>query len=131
MMSTRIDDMLVYATQADHLDASLYNLWRRARLHLGSPLRLSLPGLKQMVLILEDDSWVVVDEVQYDMPVLAWVEFQDSGRDNLHKPILCTLNFYHYLASRLRDKVLARMEEALEQRLSDAASENPTDIGGR
>ncbi len=131
MMSTRIDDMLVYATQDDHLDASLYNLWRRARLHLGSPLRLPLQGLKQMVLILEDDSWVVVDEVQYDMPVLAWVEFQDSGRDNLHKPILCTLNFYHYLASRLRDKVLARMEEALEQRLSDAASENPTDIGGR
>ena len=124
-MSTRIDGMPVYATQADHLDASLYNLWRRARLHLGSPLRLPLQGLKQMVLILEDDSWVVVDEIQYDMPVLAWVNFQDSGRDNLHKPIHCTLNFYHYLAIRLRDKVLARMGEALEQRLSDAAPGNP------
>jgi len=117
-MSTRIDGMPVYATQSDHLDASLYNLWRRARLHCGSPLRLPLQGLKQMVLILEDDSWVVVDEVQYDMPVLAWVNFQDIGRDNLHKPIPCTLNFYHYLASRLRDKVLSRMGEALEQHLS-------------
>jgi hypothetical protein len=121
MMTTRIDNMLVYATQPDHLEASLYNLWRRARLHLGSPLRLSLPGLKQMVLILEDDSWVVVDEVQYDMPVLAWIKFQDSDRDNLHKPIACTLNYYHYLASRLRDEVLARMAEALEARLHDAA----------
>ena len=119
-MTTRIENMPVYATQADQMEAPLYNLWRRARLHLGSPLRLPLPGLKQMVLILEDDSWVVVDEVQYDMPVLAWVKFQDNDRDNLHKPIPCTLNYYHYLASRLRAKVMARMAEALEARLSDS-----------
>ncbi|MEN8129719.1 MAG: hypothetical protein ABFS45_05900 [Pseudomonadota bacterium] len=116
-MTTRIDDMPVYAARADQLEASLYNLWRRARLHLGSPLRLDLPGLKQMALILEDDSWVVVDQCQYDLPVLAWVNFQDSGRDNLYKPVPCTLNYYHYLASSLRGKVLARMGEALQDRL--------------
>jgi hypothetical protein len=73
-----------------------------------------MPGLKQMVLILEDDSWVVVDENQYDLPVLAWVNFQDSHRDNLHKPVPCTLNYYHYMASSVRGKVLARMSETLE-----------------
>ena len=117
-MTTRIDDMPVYAARADHLDAALYNLWRRSRLRLGSPLRLPLPGLKQMVLILDDDSWVVVDEVQYDLPVLAWVNFRDHGRDNLYKPIPCTLNYYHYMASRLRGKVLVLMGEALEARLN-------------
>jgi hypothetical protein len=106
--------MPVYASRPCELDAAQYNLWRRARLHLGSPLRLSMPGLKQMVLILEDDSWVVVDENQYDLPVLAWVKFQDSHRDNLHKPVPCTLNYYHYMASSVRGKVLARMSETLE-----------------
>jgi len=117
MMVTRINDMPVYGAQTEQMEASLYNLWRRARLHLDMPLRIDLPGLKQMVLIVEDDCWVVVDQSQYDLPVLAWVDFQDTGRTTLHKPVTCTLNFYHYLASHLREKVLARMGEALKARL--------------
>ncbi len=116
-MVTRIDDMPVYEARTEQIEASLYNLWRRARLHLHMPLRIELPGLKQMVLIVEDDCWVVVDQSQYDLPVLAWVDFQDTGRTTLHKPVTCTLNFYHYLASHLREKVLARMGEALKSRL--------------
>ncbi len=116
-MVTRINDMPVYGAQTEQMEASLYNLWRRARLHLHMPLRIELPGLKQMVLIVEDDCWVVVDQSQYDLPVLAWVDFQDTGRTTLHKPVTCTLNFYHYLASHLREKVLARMGEALKSRL--------------
>jgi len=75
------------------------------------------------VLILEDDSWVVVDQCQYDLPVLAWVGFQDAGRTTLHKPVSCTMNYYHYMASHLREKVLMRMGEALETRLSGTTSE--------
>ena len=118
-MVTRINDMSVYAAQTDQIEASLFNLWRRARLHLNMPLRIELPGMKQMVLIVEDDSWVVVDQCQYDLPVLAWLDFQDAGRTTLHLPVVCTMNYYHYLASHLRKKVLARMCEALEARLSD------------
>jgi len=121
MMVTRINDMPVYAARADQVDASLYNLWRRARLHLEIPLRIELPGLKQMVLVLDDDSWVVVDQCQYDLPVLAWVGFQDTGRTALHRPVTCTMNFYHYMASHLRKKVLIHMGEALQERLSDTA----------
>lgn len=119
-MVTRINDMPVYAARTDEMEAATYNLWRRARLHLDMPLRIDLPGLKQMVLIIETDCWVVVDQSQYDLPVLAWVDFQDAGRTSLHKPVTCTLNYYHYLASHLREKVLARMGEALEARLDDS-----------
>ena len=120
MMVTRINDMPVYAAQTEQIEASLYNLWRRARLHLDMPLRIELPGLKQMLLIVEDDCWVVVDQCQYDLPVMAWMDFQDTGRTTLHMPVTCTLNYYHYLAGHLREKVLARMSEALEARLSDS-----------
>lgn len=129
-MTTRIGDMQVIAARHCELEASLYNLWRRARLHLGSPLRLPMPDLKQMVLILEDDSWVVVDEVQYDLPVLAWVNFQDRHRDNIYKPVPCTLNFYHYMASSIRGKVLALMGEQLEALLHDVPSATPENPAG-
>ena len=122
MMTTRIHDMPVYAARTDEVDASLYNLWRRARLHLDLPLRVELPGLKQMVLIVEHDSWVVVDEVHFDLPVLAWLDFQDSGRTTLHTPVACTMNYYHYMASHVREKALARMQEALESKLGIGGS---------
>jgi len=117
MMTTRIHDMPVYAARTDEVDASLYNLWRRARLRLQMPLRIELPGLKQMVLVIEHDSWVVVDERQFDLPVLAWLEFRDAGRASLHTPVTCTMNYYHYMASHVREKALARMQEALEIKL--------------
>ncbi len=117
MMTTRIHDMPVYAARTDEVEAPLYNLWRRARLHLNLPLRIELQGLKNMVLIIESDSWVVVDERQFDLPVLAWLDFQDAGRTTLHTPVSCTMNYYHYMASHVREKALSRMQEALEARL--------------
>ena len=116
-MTTRIGDMPVYAARDDQLDASLYNLWRRARAHHDLPMRIPLQGLKQMVLILEDDKWVIVDQNQYDLPVLAWVDFQDRQRSALHTPVPCTLNYYHFMASGLRARVLKLMEAALERHL--------------
>ena len=119
-MVTRIHDMPVYETRTEELDAAVYNLWRRARLHLTMPLRIELPELKQMALIVENDCWVLVDQCQYDLPVMAWLDFQDSGRSTLHTPVTCTLNYYHYLASHLQQKVLTLMRQALETRLIDA-----------
>ena len=113
-MSTRIKDMPVYATRSDEVEASLYNLWRRARLHLTLPLRLDLPGLKQMLMVVEHDHWVVVDQCQYDLPVIAWVKFEDDDRNSLHTPVACTLNYYHYLASRIREKALVLMAQSLQ-----------------
>ncbi len=121
-MTTRIRDMPVYAAREEQVDATLYNLWRRARLHLKLPMRIELSGLKSMVLIVEHDCWVVVDERQFDLPVLAWLDFQDSGRDSLHTTVNCTLNYYHYMASHPRGKALIRMREILEKKLAAAGS---------
>ena len=112
--------MPVYAAREDLLEASLYNLWRRARAHHDLPMRVELPGIKQMVLILEADKWVIVDQNQYDLPVLAWVDFQDEHRSAIHTPVPCTLNYYHFMASSLRGKVLKIMEAALEKHLKGA-----------
>ncbi len=121
-MTTRLDDVPVFASRPDRLEAACYNLWRRARRRFGSPLRIPLPSLKEMALILEDDAWVVIDQRQYDMPVLAWIGFQSEGRDALHEPVACTLNYYHFMASQLRGKVLELMKQDLEQRLGPPES---------
>ena len=118
---SRIHDMPVYASRDDELDAALYNLWRRARLHLPMPQRIDLPPSRQMVLVVDRDHWEVVDQNQNDLPMLAWVDFQDAGRSSLHTPVPCTLNFYHYMASRLRGKALERLAEELEHRLKGVA----------
>jgi len=130
-MATRIHDMPVYASRAETLDASIYNLWRRARLHITMPLRIEMPELKQMALILDEDSWVVVDQCQFDLPVLAWIDFQDSGRNTLHTPVVCTLNYYHYLASHIREKALTHMFNTLEALLNDAEPARPENPDSR
>ncbi len=116
-MTTRTGDLPVYAARPDRIEARHYNLWRRARSRFGSPLRLPLPGVSGMDLILDEREWVVVDTRQNDLPVLAWVEFGDRGRSALHEPVGCTLNFYHFAATRLRARVLAILEQSLEDRL--------------
>ncbi|PKM43744.1 MAG: hypothetical protein CVV05_12830 [Gammaproteobacteria bacterium HGW-Gammaproteobacteria-1] len=115
-MAHRLEDVPIYAQRSDAIAAVQYNLWRRARRHYGHPLRLELPGLSGLELILDDEAWVVVDARQFDLPVLAWVEFQDHGRA-LHTPVPCKLNYYHFAASRLRGKVLDMVQQALEDRL--------------
>ena len=116
-MPGRIDTMPVLAARSQQIDAVLYNLWRRAKLHLAMPLRIDMPQLKQMVFIVEQDRWIVVNARQFDLPILAWVKFQDSGRSSLHTPVTCTVNYYHFMASQLRDKALHIMADELEKRL--------------
>ncbi len=70
-----------------------------------------------MELILEHDAWVVVDHNRGEIPVLAWTDFRPSRDRGLHEPVPCVLNYYHFMASGLRGKVLERMADALEQRL--------------
>jgi len=122
-MVTRIHDMPVYATRCDEVQPSLYNLWRRARLHDLLPLRFDLPGMLQMTLIIEQDCWVVVDQNQYDLPVMAWVDFQDEHRDSLHTAVTCTINYYHYLANQLQGKILQLMTEYLQTQLDECTEE--------
>jgi len=116
---SRVGDVPVYAQRQDQVEASLYNLWRRARLHFKFPMRLPVPGHEGLVLILEEDEWVCADVRQNDLPILAWVEFEDRHRDALHVPVKCKLNYYHFAASKFRAGVLESMKEALEARLRE------------
>lgn len=118
-MVTRIDDMQAYETHTVNVDAVLYNQWRRVHLHMDLPARLTLPALKSMELILEDDCWVLVDSSHYDLPMIAWLNFQDTGRNSLHAPVECTLKYYHYLASQFYEKVQIHISEAFNKYLSE------------
>jgi hypothetical protein len=113
----RLQGVPAIARRADRVEARLYNLWRRARMYRLLPLRVSLPAMAEMVLIVERDGWVVVDRNRNEVPVLAWVEFHDQGRDRLHDPVECSLHYYHFMASGLRGRVLEILETALEQQL--------------
>jgi len=119
-MTTRIHDMQAYEVHAAKVDAVLFNLWRRVRLHLKLPARLALPALKSMELILEEDCWVLVDSRHYDLPMIAWLNFQDAGRSSLHTPVSCTENYYHYMAAQFRERVLREIATAFEKYLHDA-----------
>ena len=119
-MTTRIHDMQAYDVHAAKVDAVLFNLWRRVHLHLNFPTRLALPALKSMELILEEDCWVLVDSQHYDLPMIAWLNFQDEGRSSLHTPVRCTENYYHYMAAQFRERVLCEISKAFESYLHDA-----------
>lgn len=115
---SRIDDVPVYEQRPDVVEAKLYNLWRRTRLHFTLPMRLEFDEMPGVVMILDDDEWVCVNARQNDLPLLAWVGFANQGRDSLHAPVACKLNYYHYAASKYRARVLKLMESELIRRLS-------------
>jgi hypothetical protein len=119
VLMSRIDDLPVYEQRDDTVDAKLYNLWRRARLHFTMPMRMEFDDMPGVAMILNRDKWVCVNVWQNDLPLLAWVGFQDQGREALHTPVACKLNYYHYAASKYRARVLQLMESELTNRLSD------------
>ena len=116
---SRIGDVPYLAQRNDEVGARLYNLWRRAKLHFTLPMRLPLVDYAGFVMILDENEWVCVDERQNDIPILAWVEFEDKGRDTLHLPVKCKLNYYHFAASKVRTHSLSLMQDELEKRLQD------------
>lgn len=116
---SRIEGMPIYEQQDAEVSATLYNLWRRAKLNFNFPMRLPLVDYRGLVMLLEEDAWVCVNERMSDLPVLAWIGFKDRARDALHLPVKCKLNHYHYAASKVSARSLELMEEVLEQRLHD------------
>jgi len=118
-MDARLADMPIMVQRNDELEAGIFNVWRRARSRWGSPMRLEGVGLKQMEIILTDRYWVCVDTIRHDCPIIAWVDIEDAGRDSLHKPIPCKLNYYHFAASAIRARALEKIKSVLEERLGD------------
>ena len=117
-MDARLADMPAIARRDDKIEAPLYNLWRRARTRWGAPMRLGNLGLKQMEVILTDRYWVVVDAIQHDCPIVAWMDFEDDDRAAIHEPVPCQIHYYHFAASAVRGPALVALAERLTARLN-------------
>lgn len=116
-MYTRHDDVPVFESCSGSIEANTYNQVRLALTRLQPELRLSLPGLKHLDLILQDDAWVIVDRLLNDVPVVAWSHFDIQHRTGLHMPVACRVRLYHANADAILHMALAVMQDILHERL--------------
>ena len=116
-MGSRLEGIPRYKTLTTSVPASMYNEVRLALLRLNDTIRFPITGLRTLQLILDKDTWVVVDASLNDVPVLAWTGFEAVQRDNLHEPISCKLYMYHAHATIIVDVVLRELHKELDNRL--------------
>lgn len=114
---TRHNELPVYDERVNTLNASFYNHVQIALKRLGKGLRLSLPGLRTLELILQEDAWIVVDSGLNDMPVAAWSDFQREEESNLQSPVVCRIRLYHSHGGMILQRVLELMDGELSESL--------------
>jgi len=122
MLNPLLEGIPIYERRQTNIDAAHYNLVRRFFIKGHSELRYPLPGLRTLDLILEEKAWIVVDRDLNDVPVLAWVNFKTEHRSAIHEPIACDLWMYHIHATVILEKVLALLDERMEQVLKTSHS---------
>ena len=103
--------MPIMAQRETTLNAKMFNNWRLQIPKRGNRIDIALDGLKTMHFVLTPKFWVVVDSANYEAPILAWTDFKIADRQNLHKPISCKLNYYHFAASAIRARSLKAVSE--------------------
>ncbi len=112
-MGSRLEGVPALARRRDQVPAACWNLWRRARKRLPLPLRLPLPGLHAMALELEREAWICLERRAAEVPVIAWVAFDEAARAGIHEPVPCEVLYFHFAASKLRARVLELMVREL------------------
>ena len=127
-MYSRLSDVPPLGTRETEIDAVHFNHVQVALKRLGGEIRLSIPKLKHLDLILQKDSWIIVDRVLNDIPVVAWTDFKTQHRSSLHEPIPCTLRTYHAAAGMVRSRTLEAMEMMLGELLNEETAEADTNI---
>lgn len=106
-MNKRIEGVPVYEQIPSRIEAKIYNEIRLGLIRQKkTSLRFTLEGLRTLDIILENDAWIVVDRSLGDAPIMAWLEFETPGRETLHAPVLCKINYYHAHASIIRERIL-------------------------
>ena len=120
-MNRDLADLPYYSRVDTVLDAALYNRVHIGLRRLACPLRVSLPMLRSLDIILDTETWIVVDVSLNDMPVMAWLDFQADRREALHTPIPCRLQTYHCHADIIRPQVLETIADELARRLESHA----------
>lgn len=120
-MYERLRDCPALSEFPSRIPAEIWNVWRRYWVRIHRPTCFGLESLPPMSLLLDEREWVLVDSSLYDMPVVAWSDFQDVGRTALHEAVPCTVRDYHQGASKVRNQALRLMAEELETRLKQGA----------
>jgi hypothetical protein len=120
-MYERLRDCPALSEYPSRIPAEVWNVWRRYWMHFHRPTCFGLESLPPMSLLLDVREWVLVDSSLYDMPVVAWSNFQDAGRTTLHEVVPCTVRDYHQGAPKVRNQALLLMAEELETRLRQGA----------
>lgn len=116
-MAMKLDDVPVIKIKPAIIEADKFNRVRLGLLRLENPLRFALPGLRGMDVIINDKAWICVDRTLYDLPVLAWTEFETLDRMGLHDPVRCKLYHYHVHANVIAGTVLNTVDRLLQERL--------------
>ena len=124
-MKSRLDNIPIYETRESTIRAHDYNLVKIALKRLGSPIRFEIPNLRTLDFIIEDDLWVIVDRSLNDVPVIAWLKFNDQARTGIHQDITCERRTYHTHAMIIVDKAIEALHLLLGEKLGDI-SENVT-----
>ena len=127
-MYDRLDDMPVFDRHPAKISATHFNHVKLALKRLGNEIRLTIPKLKTLDLILQNDAWIIVDRALNDVPIAAWTEFQIEQRDNLHEDIDCLLKLYHMNAELILDRTLEAMEMLLGEELADMLPDDVSDV---
>ena len=116
-MKRKLEGLPRYSSESTTVPAELFNLVRLALMRLGNPLRFPITGLKNLEIMLDDETWICVDSSLNDIPVLAWTEFEASHRDSLVEPISCQYYTYHAHADKIFDTVVEYMADYLDSKL--------------
>jgi len=119
-MKSRIHEVPTTLVENVTVDAQRYNMIRLALLRFGTPQRVPLLGLRHLDMLLEEDRWVCVDRSALDLPVAAWVRFQNRAQDNLQAPVDCQLRHYQVNTDIVLPYVWMALENILQQKLHDA-----------
>jgi hypothetical protein len=121
-MKSKLEGIPRYDSRSTELPAALFNEIRLALIRLGQSLRFPIEGLRNLEIILDKETWIVVDASLNDIPVVAWVDFEDEHRSSLHQPMKCMVYSYHAHADIIIDKVLEALHEELDARLHQGPS---------
>ena len=116
-MYHRLEEVPVLDRFPSRIPAPVWNAWRRFRGRARGPICFPLEGLAPMSLLADEDSWAVVDSSLYDLPIVAWSDFEEGEARALHEPVACTVRHYHQGAAKLRQRALELLREELEARL--------------
>ena len=127
-MTTRLEDVPVIKISSTAIHAPVYNRLRLATLRLESPLRLSLTGLRGMDFLMDEAAWICVDRTLYDLPIIAWTNFQTLGRDSLLTPVECHIHYYHIHANVIADTVLTTVDTFLQEQMRPQIQHNCNQI---